>query len=127
MTIRKNTILIADDKRIEPIPREEWESELHGAPAAMKGRLAFMTPEHHAVRRFAVSELPRRGRAMTIEEIADALSLPHHRVKTIVDELEKALFFVVRTNDRVSWAFPITVDTTPHALAFSSGERCHAA
>jgi hypothetical protein len=47
---------------------------------------------------------------------------------TIIGELERALFFVVR-NDRnaVSWAFPVTADETPHALAFSTGERCFAA
>ena len=122
------TILIADGTSIGAMPREEWEAELRGAPAAMKTRLAFMTPEHHKVRRFAVSEIPRRGRAITIGEIAEAVSLPRARVEAIIGELERALFFVVR-NDRnaVSWAFPVTADETPHALAFSTGEHSFAA
>lgn len=121
------TILIADGKEISSIPREQWEAELRGAPQAMKTRLAFMTPDHHAVRRFVVSELPRRGRPITVEEIAGALSLRREQVASIVEELEKALFFLVRTSGEVSWAFPVTVEKTPHALKFSSGERCFAA
>ena len=122
------TILTAEGHSIVPVPREQWEAELRGAPAAMKTRLAFMTPDHHRVRRFAVAEIPRRGRAIAIDEIAEALSLKRARVEEIIAELERALFFVVR-NDRnaVSWAFPVTADETPHALAFDSGERCFAA
>lgn len=123
-----DSILTADGNTISSIAREEWEAELRGAPEAMKTRLAFMTPDHHRVRRFAVAELPRRGRAIAVEEIADALSLPRERVAEIVGELERALFFVVRTQGAaVSWAFPVTVDKTPHPLAFSTGERCFAA
>ena len=121
-------VLTADGHTIASIPRGDWETELHGAPEAMKKRLAFMTPDHHRVRRFAVAELPRRGKAITAGEIASALSLPVERVSAIVAELERALFFVVRTRgSAVSWAFPVTVDETPHSLAFSTGERCFAA
>ena len=122
------TILTAEGHSIVAVPREQWEAELRGAPAAMKTRLAFMTPDHHRVRRFAVTEIARRGRAITIDEIAEALPLPRTRVEEIVGELERALFFVVRTRGpAVSWAFPVTVDETPHSLAFDSGERCFAA
>ena len=122
------TILTANGTSLIPIPRETWEGELRAAPEAMKTRLAFMTPEHHAVRRFVVSEVPRRGVPIPADDIADALSIPHARVATIIDELEKALFFLVRNDRRaVSWAFPVTADPTPHALRFDNGDRCFAA
>ena len=122
------TILTADGRTIGSMPRDEWEAELRGAPEAIKRRLAFMTPDHHRVRRFAVAELPRRGQAISIGDIASALSLPRERVATIVAELERALFFVVRTQGAdVSWAFPVTVDATPHALSFDPGGKCFAA
>ncbi len=124
---KKPVILVADGHSIAEMPRADWEAELAGVPEGMKKRLAFMTPDHHAVRRFAVSELPRRGHELSTEEIADALSIPRKRVAKIIDELEKALFFVVRRDSGISWAFPVTIDETPHALAFSSGERCFAA
>lgn len=122
------SILTADGNTIVPIPRERWENELRAAPEAIAKRLEFMTPDHHRVRRFAVEELPRRGTALSTSDIATALSMPNEAVARIVDELEPALFFVVRTGGpAVSWAFPVTVDETPHALAFGTGERCFAA
>jgi DNA-binding MarR family transcriptional regulator len=123
-----DTVLIGEGNAIITMPRTEWEGHLRAAPERMKERLAFMTPEHHAVRRFVVAELPRHGRPITPATIAQKLGLAASRVKTIIDELEKALFFVVRTNQQdVSWAFPVTVEATPHALSFSTGERCYAA
>ena len=110
------------------LPRSEWEGELRRVPEGMKTRLAFMSEEHHRVRRFVVAELPRRGRAIAPAEIAAALALPLGRVAAIVRELEARLFFLVRDSDgAVAWAFPVTIEPTPHALAFSSGERCFAA
>ena len=121
-------ILRAEGHAVTTMPRAEWEEELRGAPAAIGKRLGFMTPEHHRVRRFVVGEIPRRGRPVTVDEIAAATKLGRGRVEAIVAELERALFFVVRTHGpAVSWAFPVTADETPHALAFSTGERCFAA
>ena len=123
-----DTVLVGEGNAITTMPRTEWEAHLRAAPQRMKERLAFMTPEHHAVRRFVVAELPRHGRPITPAVITQKLGLAASRVKTIIDELEKALFFVVRTNQQdVSWAFPVTVEATPHALGFSTGERCYAA
>lgn len=122
------TILLAEGNTVTTMPRTEWEAELRGAPESIGKRLEFMTADHHRVRRFAVAELPRRGKAITVDDIATALSLPRVRVAEIIEELERALFFVVRTQGAaVSWAFPVTVDPTPHPLIFSSGEHCYAA
>jgi hypothetical protein len=87
--------------------------------------LAFMTPQHHAVRNFVVRELPRNhGRPLTAAQIRGSLKLDLRLTAQLLDDLEKHLFFLVR--DRrgdVSWAFPVTSDRTPHALRFSTGER----
>jgi len=85
--------------------------------------LDFMTPAHHAVRNFAVAELPRGGKALTPERIAARLGLDLSRVIGVLDDLERHLFFVVRNaRGSVSWAFPVTVERTPHRLRFSTGE-----
>jgi len=45
-------------------------------------------------------------------------------VKTLLDELERNLFFLVRNGaGDVNWAFPVTSDRTPHRLRFDTGER----
>jgi hypothetical protein len=56
------------------------------------------------------------------------LGLSLDRTKTILDELERNLFFLVRNAaGAVSWAFPITVEPTPHRLEFDSGHEVFAA
>ena len=83
-----------------------------------------MSPEHHAVRNFVVTELPRVGRPLSIEDISDRLQLSRERTLQIVDDLEEHRFFLVRRNGpEVSWAFPVTVDQTAHKLFFGTGER----
>jgi hypothetical protein len=72
--------------------------------------------------------MPRLGRPIPLEDISRALQLTRERTKRIVEDLEKHLFFLVRSDGaEVSWAFPVTVDETGHHLIFSSGERLDAA
>ena len=90
----------------------------------MDNPLAFMTAAHHAARNFVVRELPRNaGRPLSAGRIARALALETGMVESLLEDLEKHLFFLVRdARGSVSWAFPVTCDPTPHRLRFSSGE-----
>jgi hypothetical protein len=91
----------------------------------MNNQLDFMTPAHHAVRNCVVGQLPRNGGApLSPMQIAAQLHLTLSRVVSVLDDLERHLFFVVRnTEGAVTWAFPVTVAPTPHRLRFSTGER----
>ena len=91
----------------------------------MKDRLAFMTPHHHAVRNFVVRELPRNhGQPLAPVQIAEALRLHVKQTVSLLEDLERHLFFLVRdAHGDVSWAFPVTSDRTPYQLRFSTGER----
>jgi hypothetical protein len=87
-----------------------------------------MSEEHHQVRYFIVRELPRTGKPIQPEFISQSLELPLMRVYTILDELEKNLLFLVKNSQgAVSWAYPVTVEKTPHQLVFSTGERLYGA
>ncbi len=87
-----------------------------------------MTEAHHRIRDYAVAELPRFGRALPLERIAEGTAIPLDRVEAILDELERQRFFLVRDQDRrVSWAFPVTSEKTPHQLLLSTGEEIYAA
>jgi hypothetical protein len=45
-------------------------------------------------------------------------------VQSIVEELERKLFFLVRNRaGDVSWAFPLTADRTPHVVKLSTGQH----
>lgn len=122
------SVLLGRGKQITPIPRSTWEGHLSQAPDHSRKRLAFMTEAHHQVRYFVVRELPRYGRPIPPSNIAQGLGMPGERVARILDELERNLFFLVRNEKgEVAWAFPVTAESTPHRVSFSSGERLFAA
>ena len=123
-----DTVLIGRGDTVRSIPERIWKEELRSAPQHIAHRLEFMSPDHHRVRNFVVRELPRRGRPIRLAEISDALHLTRERTAGIVQELEKNLFFLVRGDGaEVSWAFPVTADSTGHHLVFGTGERLDAA
>jgi hypothetical protein len=111
-----------------PIPRIVWRRQVAASERRIRRGLVFMSENHHRVRDFVVRELPRTGEPLTPELIAQELDLPAARVNDVLAELEKRLTFLFRNAaGAVAWAYPVTVDPTPHQAAFSTGERLHAA
>jgi hypothetical protein len=90
--------------------------------------MGFMTEDLRRVHHFSVKELPHSGKPLSPEFIARALDLPAERVVLILNDLEKHMTFLFRNRrGEVTWAYPVTVETTPHHLTFSSGEQVYAA
>jgi hypothetical protein len=116
-------LLLGVWRYLVPIPRTVWQSHVRG-----DADLGFMSREHHLIRNFAVRELPRVGKPLTPEFIARELGLAEPNVVSILDDLEAHMTFLFR-NERgaVTWAYPVTVDQTPHRITFSTGERVNAA
>ena len=124
----KETVLLSAGQLFTEIPRETWEQHLEQAPKDIAKTLSFMTDAHHLIRNFVVRELPRTGKPLSPELISKELDLALSKTNEILDELEKNLFFLVRNEQGdVTWAFPVTVDKTPHRMTFSTGERINAA
>jgi hypothetical protein len=93
-----------------------------------EARLDFMTEEHHQVRDFVVLEIPRVGKPLSPEHIAQALGLPLTRVAEILDELEHNMTFLFRDEQgAVEWAYPVTAARTPHRVTFRTGKQTNAA
>jgi hypothetical protein len=108
----------------EPLWRREVARQARGAGAS----LGFMSEDHHRVRDFAVRELPRVGAPLSPALVAQKLDLPLARTVDILDELERNMTFLYRGDgESVTWAYPVTVDQTPHLVTFSSGEQVYAA
>jgi hypothetical protein len=121
-------ILLGRGREIVQVSRPTWEGHLSQVPQHTATRLAFMSEDHHRVRYFVVAELPRTGGPIPPGLIAERLRLSRSQVVTILDDLERNLFFLVRDEQgAVAWAFPVTVEKTPHELTFSTGERLYAA
>jgi hypothetical protein len=122
------TVLLGQGRQIVELPRKTWEGHLAQVPQHSEIRLGFMSKEHHLVRNFVVKELPSTGDPMQPEFISQNVKLPVVRVNTILDDLERNLFFLVRNSQgAVTWAYPVSVEKTPHELTFSTGERLHGA
>jgi hypothetical protein len=122
------TILVGREGQLMHIPRQAWEQHLAAVPQVQKARLQFMTTVHHRVRNFVVKMLPRLATAITPAYIAQHVGLPLDEIQVALEELEAQLFFLVRNDHRaVAWAFPVTVDPTPHRLIFHTGEQLYAA
>ena len=123
-----DSVLLGRGRQLLRLPREMWEQHLAHVPEHSGERLRFMTDEHHRVRYFVVRELPLAGKPIAPEEISAALHMPLARVEAILEELERQLFFLVRSQQgAVVWAYPVTVEPTPHQMRFSSGEWLYAA
>ncbi|MBN1937130.1 MAG: hypothetical protein JW934_20900 [Anaerolineae bacterium] len=119
----KDKLLLGIWRYLVPIPRPIWQSQVGGG-----FDLGFMSEAHHRVRNFVVTELPRTGQPLSPEAIAGALNLPLDRVIDILDELERGMTFLFRSDGRsVTWAYPVTVEPTPHRVTFSTGEQVYAA
>ncbi len=124
----KNKIFSGIWRFMLPLPegalyRHMAEGEKEDAPA-----LAFMTADHHRVRNFVVSELPKAETPLPPELISARLDLPVKGVVAILDDLEKHMTFLFRNpQGAVEWAYPVTVASTPHKVTFSSGEKLYAA
>ena len=122
------TVLIGQGHEITEIPQKDWEKGLSGVQQHIKGRLNFMSEEHHLARNFVVRELPDVGEPLSPEFIARKLNLPVSRLNAILEELENHLTFLFRNEQgEVSWAYPVTVDNTPHHIVFNTGEQIYAA
>jgi hypothetical protein len=109
-----------------PVPRFLWRRVIAINARKVRAGLAFMSRDHHRVRDLAVTELPRLAEPLSPTLLARRLDLPVERVTAILDELERRLTFVVRNEDgAVSWAYPVTVDETPHHATLSTGEEAY--
>jgi len=121
-------MLIGKGRGLTRIPRDAWQREIGAIPERVKMVMNFMTADHHRVRSFVVTEIPRVAAPIAPATIGSALDLPPERVATILDDLEKHMVFLYRDErGDVEWAYPATAASTPHRAAFSTGERLDAA
>ena len=110
------------------VPPFLWNKQIEKAEAKVKRATGFMSPDHRLVHHFVVRELPRLGRAIPAELVAEQLALTLERVRDILSDLERHLTFLWRNAEaEVIWAYPVTVEKTPHQIAFSTGEQLYAA
>jgi hypothetical protein len=124
----KDGLLMGMGRHMVPVPSVAWKGHVSKSAEHGQARLGFMSEAHHRVRDFVVVELPRAGTALSPSYISQAVGLAQERVQAILDDLERNMTFLYRSaGDAVTWAYPVTVDRTPHRVTFSTGEEIYAA
>lgn len=110
------------------VPPVVGRRRLAGLATRARAEVGALSEQHRMVHHSVVRELPRIGKPLTPPVIAENVHLPLARVVQILDELEAKKTFLFR-NDQgaVLWAYPVTVEETPHRLSFKSGDRLYAA
>ncbi len=106
------------------VPPFLWEAQIAQARRKIAAGMGFMSPDHRALHHFAVRELPRCDGPLPPPTIAAGLGMPEPRVNALLGDLEGHMTFLFRNpSGEVTWAYPVTVESTPHAVTFSSGEQ----
>ena len=115
-------------RRFLPLPAALWHRMIRRVARRMRSADRRLTDRHRAVQHFAVSEIPRAGGPLTPEAIAAGTAIAVTDVVAILGQLERKRRFLWRDpQGRVTWAYPVTAEATPHHMAFSTGERLDAA
>jgi len=110
------------------VPPFFWQKQIFKAKKKFQNELGFMTEEHKLVHHFVVRELSYAGKPLSPEVVANNLNMSLDRVNAILDDLEKHMTFLFRNSQgEVVWAYPVTVDKTPHHVTFRTGEQLYAA
>lgn len=116
-----------------------WRHILNLPPFLLKRQLAaakikfaaengFMSREHRIVHHLVVKELPYAGKPLSPEIIAEKAGMTVGHVKTILDDLQAHMTFLFRNNEgEVVWAYPVTLEKTPHHITFQTGQQLYAA
>lgn len=124
----KNKLMMGFWKFIIDVPPFLWEKQIGKGKKKFAAHLAFMSPEHRRAHHYIVRELPYAGKPLSPEAIAHALNIPVERTVSILDDLESHMTFIFRNKEgAVVWAYPVTVEQTPHHVTFHTGEELHAA
>ena len=123
----EDRILLGRGRQFLELPQAMWKKHLTQVPQHSQPRLNFMTETHYRVRYFVIKKLLDLQTPIGPDFIASMLNMPQTKVEAALKEMEENLFFLVRNaSGAVTWAYPLTVESTPHWLSFSTGSGAYA-
>ena len=123
-----NKLMLGLWRYIIKVPPFLWQKQIANGKRKFEKEYGLLSEEYRLIHHFAVRELPRKGKPLSPELISNMLGFSVDFVKTTLDYLEKRMTFLYRNRDGdVVWAYPVTVDKTPHKITFNTGENLYAA
>lgn len=123
-----DNVLIGLKDDLVTIPFSDVKSEMKKGLKKAEDRVKLFSEEKRKIHHFIVKNLPILREPISPDLISQELQIPLNSVIKIVTELEEGKTFIYRNNsENINWAYPVTVDTTPHKIYFSTGEQVNAA
>jgi hypothetical protein len=123
-----NKLMLGLWRYIINVPPFLWQKQIAKGKRTFEKEQGALSEEYRRVHHFVVRELPRKGKPLSPESISDEIGFSVDRVKNALDYLEKRLTFLYRNRGGdVVWAYPVTLEKTPHQITFSTGEKLYAA
>ncbi len=124
----RNSLRLRIGRYFLPLPAALWRRLIGRAADRIRTASRRLTSEHRAVHHFVVREIARAGEPLAPAAIAAGTGIAEAGVVAILAELERKMTFLWRdAQGRVTWAYPVTAESTPHHMAFNTGERLDAA
>jgi hypothetical protein len=124
----KHPLLLGINRFTLPLPRFIWQKQILDNARGASRAFAHLTPQHQQLRSLAVCELARQGRPLSPDWLAGQMQLPVEQIVQLLNDLEKGMTFLYRRDgENVTWAYPFSVDETPHSVQFEGGEKIYAA
>ena len=124
----RNTLMLGLWRYIINVPPSLWQKQIAKGKRKFEKEHGSLSEEYRLIHHFVVRELPRNAMPLSPEFISGELGLSADRVKNALDYLEKRMTFLYRNRKgEVVWAYPVTVDKTPHRITFNTGEKLYAA
>lgn len=124
----KNRLMLGLGRYIINMPQFLWEKQIASGKRKFEKEHGSLSEEYRMIHHFVVRELPVNGKPLSPELISDRLGFSVERVIAALDHLEKRMTFLYRNKKGdVLWAYPITVEKTPHRITFNTGEKLYAA
>jgi hypothetical protein len=124
----KNKVMMGLCDYMIDVPLSLWEEQIAKGKKKYTDHISFMSREHRLVHHFVVRELPIVAKPLSPEFIANSLNISVERTISILDDLESHMTFIFRNADgSIIWAYPVTLEKTPHHVTFNTGEQLYAA
>ena len=110
------------------VPPFIWQKQIEQGKKRFEKAYGKMPQDIRNIHHFVVRELPLVGKPLSEEFISGELGLPIDRVGSALDYLESRMTYLYRNEaGEVIWAYPVTVEKTPHKITFDTGEELYAA
>ena len=124
----QNRLMLGLWRYVINIPPFLWQKQIEKGKRAFERARGSLSETHRMVHHFVVKELPYAGKPLSPKVISEKTGLPEDQVASILEDLEKRMTFLFRNNaGEVVWAYPVTVEKTPHKITFDTGEQLYAA